>query len=137
MTRLRAFWRSCKAELDEAALALPVILLVSLGLINLTLFGTAAVNAANAANYGARMGSMAQANPLGYAVSAANQKLGALPVGEYAISTGGSTVAGGVMWVRVEYRVPNYFRDLAGIFGVSAPSTLSGQVTQYFRREGW
>jgi len=135
--RLRAFWRDCKAELDEAAFALPVILLVSIGLVNLTLFGSAAVNAANAANYGARMGSMAQSNPLGYAVNHAQQKLYALPVGEYSISTGGNTVPGGVMWVQIEYRVPNYFRGLASMFGVSLPSQLSGRVTQYFRREGW
>ncbi|RCK72755.1 MAG: hypothetical protein ANABAC_1289 [Anaerolineae bacterium] len=134
---LRRFWRDCKAELDEAALSLPVILLVSIGLINLTLFGSAAVNAANAANFGARMGSVAMASPLGYAASAANQKLSALPIGEYAVSTGGSGVAGGVMWVRVEYRVPNYFSGLARLFGVSSPSELSGSVTQYFRREGW
>ncbi len=137
MRSLRAFWDDRRAELDEAALALPVILLVSLGLINLTLFGSAAVNAANAANFGARMGSVAQTNPLGYAVSAAQQKLAALPVGEYAITSGGSSVAGGVLWVSVQYRVPNYFAGLAGLFGVSTPSQLSGSVTQYFRREGW
>lgn len=134
---MRRFLRDCKAELDEAALSLPIILLVSLGLINMTLFGSAAVNAANAANFGARMGSVAQSNPMGYAVSAAQQKLSALPIGEYSISTGGNASVGGVMWVTVQYSVPNYFQSLAGLFGVSTPDDLSGSVTQYFRKEGW
>lgn len=129
--------RSLKAELDEAALALPVVLLVSIGLVNLAIFGSVALNAANAANYGARMGSMAQVNPLGHAVSAANQKLSALPAGTYSVSAGGNTVAGGIMWVQINYQAPNYFRGLASLFGVNAPANLSGSVRQYFRREGW
>jgi len=137
LKRLKAFLRSWKAELDEAALALPVIMLVSVGLMNMTLFGSAAVNAANAANFGARMGSVAQSNPMGYAVNAAQQKLAALPVGTYSVSTGGNTAVGGVMYVTVQYRVPNYFKGLASLFGVSTPSELSGTVTQYFRKEGW
>ena len=137
LSQVSRFLRNCKSELDEAALALPVIMLVSLGLINLSLFGSAAVNAANAANFGARMGSVAQTNPMGYASNATQQKLAALPVGEYTIATGGSTSAGGVMWVTVQYQVPNYFASLAGLFGVNTPPQLSGTVTQYFRKEGW
>jgi hypothetical protein len=41
------------------------------------------------------------------------------------------------MYVTVQYRVPNYFKGLASLFGVSTPSELSGTVTQYFRKEGW
>ncbi|WP_416201778.1 TadE/TadG family type IV pilus assembly protein, partial [Thermanaerothrix sp.] len=58
---------SRRAELDEAALALPVLLLISLALINLGLLGFAAVNAGNAAEYGARMGSVALADQAGAA----------------------------------------------------------------------
>jgi hypothetical protein len=79
--------RDRRGELDEAALVLPVLLLISLALINMAILGFAAVNAGNAANYGARMGSVAQSNPVVVAVASANQMLTAAPVGTYAVDS--------------------------------------------------
>lgn len=84
---MRKLLRDRRGELDEAALVLPVLLLISLALINMAILGFAAVNAGNAANYGARMGSVAQSNPAGVAVASANQMLTAAPVGTYAVDS--------------------------------------------------
>ncbi len=126
-----------RGELDEAALVLPVLLLISLGLINMAILGFAAVNAGNAANYGARMGSVAQSNVGGVAAASANQMLSAAPVGTYTVSVSGSGLPGDVMTVRVNYSVPNYFGGLAGFFGVSSPASFTNTATSYFRQEGW
>jgi len=134
---MRKLLRDRRGELDEAALVLPVLLLISLGLVNLGILGFAAVNAGNAANYGARMGSVAQSNPTGVAVSSAYQMLSAAPVGTYTVSVTGSGLPGDMMIVQVSYSVPNYFGGLAGLFGVSTPGNFTNTATAYFRQEGW
>jgi hypothetical protein len=134
---MRKLLRDLRAELDEAALVLPVLLLISLGLVNLAILGFAAVNAGNAANYGARMGSVAQSDPSGVAVSSAYQMLAAAPVGTYTVSVTGSGLPGSMMIVQVSYTVPNYFGGLAGFFGVSTPGDFTSTVASYFRQEGW
>ncbi len=129
--------RDRRGELDEAALVLPVLLLISLALVNMAILGFAAVNAGNAANYGARMGSVAQSNPTGVAIASANQMLAAAPVGSYAVTVSGSGLPGAMMTVTVRYTVPNYFGGLAGFFGVSSPGNFTNTATSYFRQEGW
>ncbi len=129
--------RSCRAELDEAALALPVLLLVSLALVNLALLGVAAANAANAAEYGARLGSVALSNPAGAAYAAAQSKVNAVGVGTYAVSVSGGGRPGARIEVAVAYRVPNWFGALARLFGVSTPAEFGGTARAYFRQEGW
>jgi hypothetical protein len=124
-------------ELDEATLVLPLLLLISLGLVNLAILGFSAVNAGNAANYGARMGSVAQSDPTGVAASSAAQMLSAIPVGEYTVSVSGSGLPGDRIVVQVSYSVPNFFGGLAGFFGVSTPGVFSSTVTSTFRQEGW
>ncbi len=139
MKRAISFSRllSRRAELDEAAFVLPVLLLVSLALINLALFGFAAMSAANAANYGARMGSVAQADPVGVAQASANGRLADVSVGSYAVSVSGSGQPGSLMTVSVTYQVPNYFNMLTQFFGVQSPTSFIGESQAYFRKEGW
>ncbi len=138
MKQLLARIRSSRAELDEAAFVLPVLLLVALGLVNLALLGFAAINANNAANYGARMGSVAQQNPTGVAQAAAQEKLAAVRVGSYQVSVNGSSTPGGLLTVTVRYTVPSYFGAAAGWFGVaSVPREFSGTAQAHFRKEGW
>ncbi len=137
MRRLLSRLFSKRAELDEAAFALPVVLLVSIGLVNLAILGFAAVNAANAANYGARMGSVAQSSPAQVAASAAQGKLAAVKVGSYTVSVSGGGQPGSRIEVAVTYRVPNYFGGLAGLFGVGTPSQFQGIARATFRQEGW
>ncbi len=134
---MRKLLRDRRGELDEAALVLPVLLLISLALVNMAMLGFAAVNAGNAANYGARMGSVAQSNPAGVAIASANQMLAAAPVGTYAVSVSGSGLPGDMMTVQVRYTVPNYFGGLAGFFGVGTPANFTHSATAYFRQEGW
>lgn len=128
---------SKRAELDEAAFTLPVLLLVSIALINLALFGFAAINAANAAEYGARMGSVAISNQAGYAYSAAVAKVSAVRVGSYNVSVRGGGSPGSRIEVIVSYSVPNYFSGLANLFGIPLPSQFQGTTRAYFRQEGW
>jgi uncharacterized membrane protein len=128
---------SRRAELDEAALVLPVLLLVSIGLINLAILGFAAVSANNAANYGARMGSVSLYDPQGTAYVYANRALAATRVGQYSVSVVGGGRPGDLIMVRVTYRVPNYFGGLARLLGVNTPTQFTGSATAYFRQEGW
>ncbi len=133
-------WRrllSRRAELDEAALALPILLLVSLALVNLALLGYAALNASNAAEYGARMGSVAITNAHGVAYSAALDKVNAASVGTYTVTVSGGTTPGTRIQVLVTYTVPNFFGGLARLFGVNTPAQFQGTARAYFRKEGW
>jgi hypothetical protein len=134
---LRRILRDPRAELEEAALVLPLLLLVSLALVNMAMLGFAAVNAGNAANYGARMGSVAQSNPAGVAIDSAYQMLSAAPVGTYSVSVAGGGLPGDVVAVRVRYTVPNYFGGLAALFGIPFPGEFTHTATSYFRQEGW
>jgi hypothetical protein len=137
MLLMRRLFRDRFGELDEAVMVLPVLLLISLGLVNLGMLGFAAINAGNAANYGARMGAVAQADAPGVAVANAYQMLSHAPVGSYTVSVSGSGIPGDRMSVQVSYSVPNYFVGLAGFFGVSTPAEFSNTATSYFRQEGW
>lgn len=137
MNLLRKFLRDRRAEMDEAALVLPVLLLVTFGLINFGMLGYASVSASNAANYGARMGSVAQSNPPGVALASANQMLSGTAVGSYAVGVSGGGSPGSLIQVSVKYRVPNYFAGLTQLFGVQTPATFSGSALADFRQEGW
>ncbi len=134
---LRAFVQDCRGEMDEAAIVFPVLLLIAIGLVNMALLGVAAVNAGNAANYGARMGAVAQSNPAGIAFGAASQAIQAAPVGSYAISVSGGGAPGSAMTVSVSYTVPNYFASLAAFFGAGMPGQFTGTAVSHFRQEGW
>ena len=137
MRNLLRLLRDRRGEMDEAAIVFPVLLLIAIGLVNMALLGVAAINAGNAANYGARMGAVAQANPAGVAHSYANQAIQAAPVGTYKIAVSGGGAPGTTVTVQVSYRVPNYFAALAGFFGVESPGEFSGAASSYFRQEGW
>jgi hypothetical protein len=129
--------RDRRGEMDEAAFVFPILLLISLALINLAMLGFASVTAGNAANYGARMGSVAQRNAASVAYTNAFSRTSAAPFGSYAVSVAGSGQPGSRVLVRVLYRVPNFFARLAGLFGVSMDTEFSGSSEAYFRQEGW
>ena len=59
----------------EGALTFPLMALVTLALVNLALAGFSATTANHAAGYGARAGSVAQVDPAGRALEAAQQAL--------------------------------------------------------------
>ncbi len=138
MNTEKTFQKSERGQsLAEAAITLPVILLVTLGMITLGMVGFAAVNASNAANYGARMGSTAISDPINVATQNAWAKILAAPVGTYTVSVTGGGAPGRLIAVRVSYEVPNYFSGLGAFFGVQASDTFTGSFVSYFRQEGW
>jgi len=124
-------------EMDEAVIVFPLLLLIAIGLVNMGLLGVAAVNAGNAANYGARMGAVAQNNPAGVARAYAGQAIQAAPVGTYSIAVSGGGAPGSAVIVQVSYRVPNYFASLVRFFGVDISPEFSGAASSNFRQEGW
>lgn len=124
-------------SLAEFALVVAPLLLVSVGLINLALFGVAGANANNAANYGARIGAVAQENQVAYATNATWDKLSAAPIGTYEVSVAATGTPGGLVAVQVTYTVPNFIGGLTRFFGVSTPPTFQKTALSYFRQEGW
>jgi Flp pilus assembly protein TadG len=134
---LQRFLRDRRAELDEAALVLPVLLLLTFGLVNLSMVGYASMAANNAANYGARTASVAQDNQAAKAQAAANSMLNGVTVGTYTVNVLGSGTPGTIVRVEVTYNVPNWFQSLADLFGVQGPDEFSGTVYSDFRQEGW
>jgi Flp pilus assembly protein TadG len=125
------------ASMVEFVITAPVLILLTLSLVNLALAGVAGLNANNAANYGARVGSVAQENVANHAANAAWSKLSAAPIGTYQVSVASSGGRGGRVQVNVQYRVPNYFSRLLGFFGQSSSSSIEGLASSTFRREGW
>jgi len=134
---IKQFLLDRRAEMDEAVFVYPVLLLLSFGLVNLAMVGFAGVNAANAANLGARMGPVAQSNPTGVATASANQMIAAAPVGTYSVAVQGGGSPGQSIRVLVSYSVPNYFSGMASLFGVQLPASFEGTATSVFRQEGW
>ncbi len=130
--------RDKRGEMAEAAITTPVVILMMVALINLGLIVFVQQAAQNAANYGARVGSVAQDNPAGRAAAAANQAASQAMIGDYSVNVlapGG--VAGSTLAIQVKYQVPNMFFGLGSLFeGIpNGPFTGSAQAT--FRQEGW
>jgi hypothetical protein len=125
-------------EFAESAIALPVIVLVTIALMNLTMAGFASVNANNAANYGARVGSVHQQSPASAAYDAALQSTEYASVGDYTISVSGGGFPGAQINVEVRWSVPNLLGGLMSFFGGESLGTgIEGAATSVFRQEGW
>ena len=130
------FLKARKAiETLEAAITLPIAILVMLATVNLgmVVYGQQAVQAA--ARQGARMGSVAQQCSACYAVTAASSAIGSDPIVKQAgvaiLSPGG--VAGSILTVRVTGLIPNFMG--AFVPGLPGNFTVSAEAT--FRQEGW
>lgn len=134
---LKRFLADEHGDFVQAALTLPVILLVTLGLVNMALLGIAGINANNAANYGARRGSMAQRDVTSIAGAAAWEKINQAPVGTYSVSVAGGGGRGSRIAVQVSYQVPNFFGGLGTFFGRESSPMFEKEVVSYFRQEGW
>lgn len=126
------------AVFAETAFALPVLLLVTLSLIQLGVVAWGANAATNAARHGARMASVVQGGgAAGVARAMAAQAIASeYPIGEASVqvlSPGGAP--GSVLTVRVTVRAPNLLAPLLGLFGLPSAWTVSGEAS--FRQEGW
>ena len=123
-------------SLVEAAVGMPILLLILLGIVNLAMYGLAGMNASNAANYGARQASVAQANVQVVALNSTQAKLSQVSVGTYTVNVSGGGGRGNLIQITVGYEVDNFFGGLAGFFGGSSEE-LRGQTVSFFRQEGW
>lgn len=122
----------------EAAITLPVIMLMTFAMINVSMAWYAAVAASNAANYGARMGSVAQVNPHGVAASAAQTRLDSTSIGDYSIRVTGGGSRGAQIKVLIDWTVPNHIVGLMTLLGGGGNTAdFSGTVISTFRQEGW
>ena len=122
-------------ETLEAAITLPIAILVMLATINfgMVVYGQQAVQAA--ARHGARMGSVAQQCGACYAMSAASSAINGDPIvkqpGVAILSPGG--VAGSILTVSVSGQIPSFLGNL--VPGLPGSFLVSAQAT--FRQEGW
>jgi hypothetical protein len=123
-------------EFAESAIAFPMVVLLLITLFNLSLAGFASVNAANAANHGARVGSVYQQGSAAAAYSAAMQSISYAPIGSYQISVSGGGFPGATILVSVKWTVPNYMAPIVSFFGGSM-GALGGTSSATFRQEGW
>jgi len=121
----------------EAAITLPVVVLLTFAMVNLAMAWYAAVAASNAANYGARVGSVSQADPIGTAVAAAQVRLDSITVGTYSISGSGGGFRGAQVNVVVDWAVPNYIGSLITYIGGGDQMNFAGTALSTFRQEGW
>ncbi|WP_322798303.1 TadE family protein [Thermoflexus sp.] len=125
----------------ETAFTLPVILLVTAGLIQAGLLAYAANASSQAARHGARMASVAQGG-LGPVVAAAEAyqtarqlfPMDASPLVEL-LAPGGTP--GTEITVRVTLRAPNVLSPLATLFPVLPRGPIPVSASATFRQEGW
>ena len=123
-------------EFAQTAIVMPVIMLMTMALFNLAIAGFASVNAANAANYGARIGSVTQRGSASAASDAAMRSISNARVGDYQISVSGGGFPGATIVVAVQWEVENYMASIIQFLGGSAVD-LSGTSSATFRQEGW
>lgn len=122
----------------EGAIVLPVVVLITLAMINLSLAWFVAISAGNAANYGTRIGSVSQSSdPAVDAENAAQTRLDAIGIGTYTVEAIGGGERGDQIQVSVDWEVPNFMGSLLSFFGGRDLSVFSGTALSTFRQEGW
>lgn len=122
-------------ETLEAVVTLPIMLMILLSVINLSLlvYGKQAVE--DAAEYGARMGSVAQSSPAIYASTYAQKSISSKGVVQNPKVTilASDASAGSMLTVQVQGEIPNVIG--AFVPGLPSPFKVTGQAS--FRKEGW
>jgi hypothetical protein len=123
----------------EAAITMPVVLLVLLYGINVSLASYTGMAAYNAANYGARVGAVSRENPKMWAEAAAKTSLNQShatgifdpPYAQVDENTGG------VVSVSIHWVYPSVFSGLCSLFGDSCPTRFEGTAVSVWKKEGW
>lgn len=134
---MAALWRFLRCRraasgFAQAAMVIPLMAILTVAMIS---FGGAAFVAnvaTNAANHGARVGSVYQQGAAAAAFSAATQSARSQSIGQYAVTVAGGGRAGSIITVRVDWRFPNI---LGGLIGMGP--YFSGNTMSTFRQEGW
>jgi hypothetical protein len=126
------------AEMAEAAVTLPVVMLVLFFVINGSLAGYTAMAAASAANEGAEAGAVSRLDPEGDAGDAvvATMKQSSAG-GAYSFGVKADQEPGGAVTVVVAWSYPSMLSGLCRYFGGDCPSHFSGVTTAIRKREGW
>jgi hypothetical protein len=132
---------SCKrgSNMAEAAITMPVVLLVLLFGINASLAGYTGMAAYNAANYGARVGAVTQDNAKFWAEAAAMTSLKqSRATGIFGAPTARVDEApGGVVSVSITWVYPSIFGGLCNFFGHVCPDRFQGTAISVWKKEGW
>lgn len=133
----RKAWRG--AVFEEATFALPVVLLVALGLVQGGLLAWGAHAATTAASYGARLAAVDQRDPAARALlEAARVGRALFPHGEPEVEVlGPGGLRGQAISVRVTLRVPNTREWLAPLVPGLPRGSLPVSGAASFRQEGW
>ena len=138
MEFLKRFVQDERGDMAEAAITTPVIVLLMVCILNFGMLAYASQAAENAANYGARRGSVAQRDPAGTAASAAAYVAENALIGDYTVAVvapGG--IAGSELGIRVTYQVTNLMAPLGRLFPGLPQRDFTGDATAIFRQEGW
>jgi Flp pilus assembly protein TadG len=126
------------AEIAEAAVALPVVILVLFFVINGMLAGYTAMVAAAAANEGARAGSTARTNPEQWASAAIEDAIKRYNgAGTFTFSVNADEEPGGAVTVMVAWSYPSILSGLCNYFRGICPKYFGGVTTVTRKREGW
>ena len=120
----------------EAAVTMPLLLLVTFALVNFALVGYARNSAQNAANHGARVGAVT-ASGAGAAAKQAAEQLLTNCLCTSTVTVSASSAPGGTVSVDVAWSVPNYMDGFIRLFGSTARGEFSGTVSASHRKEGW
>ncbi len=137
-SRLKRFLFAKRGDqFAQTALVLPVIMLATMGLLDMTMAGFASVNANNAANYGARIGSVTQRGASGAAYAGALNSIAHAEVGDYIVNVSGGGFPGAQISVSVSWEVPNHMASISTLWGGTTESQLDGSSVATFRQEGW
>ncbi len=134
---LRFFFGKRGDQFAQTAIVLPVVMLATMGLFDMTMAGFASVNANNAANYGARVGSVTQRGAGSAAYAAALTSISHAAVGDYTVSVSGGGFPGAQINVDVTWEVPNHMATITTIWGGTGNTDLGGTSAATFRQEGW
>jgi hypothetical protein len=128
------------SNMAEAAIAMPVVVLVILFALNVSAASYTAIAAAAAANYGARVGAVSQKDARVWAEGAARAYVQQARVAKNTIKSVVAQVdptPGGVVTVTVEWEYPSIMHGLCSYFGPNCPAKFSGRAVSVWKKEGW
>ena len=121
----------------ESALTMPLMVLLTLVLVNFALVGHARSASQHAAHYGARMGSIALNGAESHARASAESVLESCLCQAEVVKVLAADTPGGEVRVEVKWTVQNYFRPLFSVFGGTLPDSFEGTEAASYRKEGW
>jgi Flp pilus assembly protein TadG len=116
----------------QAALVIPLMTILTVFMISFGGMSFTANVAANAANHGARVGSVYQRGAAEAAYGAALRSANSQGVGEFSVQVSGGGRPGATITVVVNWRFPNLLGQMVGM-----GPYFSGAATSVFRQEGW